>query len=101
MDNPDGVFTHGEESQLAEATLSLVRRPDFDGAAFAAMTDGFLQRRSRSGRAGSTPGASPRSRTRSTSCAVSTCSWPWWPRPKPSPALAPTQAKILACLPAM
>jgi len=101
MDNPGGVFTHGEESQLAEATLSLVRRPDFDSAAFAAMTDGFLQEakplwqgRLDPRRFAAVENSKHFLRSLYVQLALVAAA-------KPSPGLAPTQAKILACLAAM
>jgi hypothetical protein len=97
MDNPGGVFTYGENARLSAAVLALVRRADFDAAAFAALTDRFVSAAKPLWQGRLDPrrfAAVENSKQLLRSLYVQLAAQ----EGKPFPALAPTQRKILACL---
>jgi hypothetical protein len=98
MDNPGGVFTYGEDERLAQAVLVLVRRDDFDTAAFTAMTDGFLAEAKPLWQG---PLDLRRFAAVENSKHLLASLYTQLAMVKPFPALAPIQTKILACLAAM
>jgi hypothetical protein len=98
MDNPGGVFTYGEDERLAQAVLSLVRRDDFNAAAFTAMTDGFLAQAKPLWQG---PLDLRRFAAVQNSKQLLESLYTLLGMVKPFPGLAPAQAKILACLAAM
>ncbi len=99
MDNPGGVFTYGEGARLSAAVLALVRRADFDAAAFAALTDRFAATAKPLWQGKLDPrrfAAVENSKQLLRSLYVQLAA-----QEKPFPALAPTQRRILACLASM
>ena len=99
MDNPGGVFTYGEGARLSAAVLALVRRADFDAAAFAALTDRFAMEAKPLWQGKLDPrrfAAVENSKQLLRSLYVQLAA-----QEKPFPALAPTQRRILACLASM
>jgi hypothetical protein len=99
MDHPGGVFTHDEDERLAEAVLSLVRREDFDAAAFAALTDRFLG----AARTLAVGKLDPRrfAAVENSKHLLRSLYVLLAMEERPFPGLAPTEKKVLACLTGM